>query len=171
MVYGVARQSGGTARIESTPGIGTTISLYFKRADQEADYGTDQEELAAGEPAERNASILVIDDDPDVREFICASLADYGYRVRGAADGLLGIDAFTAERPDLVILDYAMPGMSGGEVAAQILKQIPGQPILFVSGYSESEAIRRAAPEAQLLPKPFRPETLDAAVREALSGK
>jgi CheY-like chemotaxis protein len=171
MVYGVARQSGGTARIDSTPGVGTTVSLYFRRADQEADAAADEQEPAAIEPAERTASILVIDDDPDVREFICASLADYGYRVRGAADGNSGIDAFAAERPDLVILDYAMPGMSGGDVATQILKRVPGQPILFVSGYSESEAIRRAAPEARLLPKPFKPETLDAAVRDTLNGK
>ena len=171
MVYGVARQSGGTARIDSTPGVGTTISLYFRRADHEADAAADEEKLAAIEPAERTASILVIDDDPEVREFICASLADYGYRVRGAADGNSGIDAFAAERPDLVVLDYAMPGMSGGDVATQILKREPGQPILFVSGYSESEAIRRAAPDARLLPKPFKPETLDAAVRDTLSGK
>ena len=49
-----------------------------------------------------------------------------------------------------------------------MVKAVPGQPILFVSGYSESEAIRRAAPDAQLLAKPFRPEALDAAVREAI---
>ena len=112
--------------------------------------------------------MLVVDDDPDVRGFIVASLGDYGYRVREAADGEAGLAAFAVERPDLVILDYAMPGLSGGEVAARILKVVRGQPILFVSGYSESEAIKRAAPHALMLPKPFRPDALDAAVREAL---
>ena len=166
MVYGVARQSGGTARIASTPGEGTTIRLYFKRA--EGDVEADQPVAEDGKPGARTASILVIDDDPDVREFIVASLGDYGHRVREAVDGAAGLAAFAEERPDLVILDYAMPGLSGGEVAARILKQVRGQPILFVSGYSESEAIKRAAPDALLLSKPFRPDALDAAVREAL---
>jgi CheY-like chemotaxis protein len=166
MIYGVARQSGGTARIDSTPGEGTTIKLYFRRAE-----GVVEEErpiAATGESSARAASILVVDDDPDVRDFIVSSLDDFGYRVREAGDGEAGLAAFAEERPDLVILDYAMPGLSGGEVAAQLLKLVRGQPILFVSGYSESEAIKRAAPHALMLPKPFRPAALDAAVREAL---
>ena len=110
----------------------------------------------------------MIDDDPDVRGFIAASLGDYGYRVREAVDGKSGLALFAEQRPDLVILDFAMPGLSGGEVAARMLKASPGQPILFVSGYSESEAISRAAPHARMLAKPFRPDALDAAVRDAL---
>ncbi|WP_309602429.1 PAS domain-containing protein [Sphingomonas sp.] len=168
MVYGVARQSGGTARIDSAPGEGTTIKLYFKCADGDAEGELAKADVNASEPAIRNASILVIDDDPDVREFIVSSLGDYGYRVRAAADGVEGLEMFGKQRPDLVVLDYAMPGLSGGEVAAQILNAVPGQPILFVSGYSESEAISSAAPLAQMLAKPFRPDALDAAVREAL---
>ena len=116
----------------------------------------------------RTAAVLVIDDDPDVREFVAESLSDLGYSVRTADDGAAGIEEFGKARPDIVILDYAMPGMSGGEVAAQLLELVPGQPILFVSGYSESEAIRRAAPQARILAKPFKPAALDAAVREAL---
>lgn len=166
MVYGVARQSGGTARIDSTPGEGTTIRLYFRRAEGEVE--AEGAAAPSYDPSVRTASVLVVDDDPDVREFIVASLDDYGYRVRAAADGESGLQAFAEERPDLVILDYAMPGLSGGDVAARILKLVRGQPILFVSGYSESEAIKRAAPQATMLPKPFRPDALDAAVREAL---
>ncbi len=166
MVYGVARQSGGTARIDSTPGEGTTIHLYFRQA--EGMIEPENVVAPSVEPSTRTASILVVDDDPDVRDFIAASLSDYGYHVRAAADGEAGLIAFAEERPDLVILDYAMPGLSGGEVAARILERVQGQPILFVSGYSESEAIARAAPDARMLAKPFRPDTLDAAVREAL---
>jgi len=166
MVYGVARQSGGTARINSIEGQGTTIRLYFKRAEGEVE--AQHETAKAGAAGKRNASILVIDDDPDVRGFIAASLGDYGYRVSEAADGASGLGLFADQRPDLVILDYAMPGLSGGEVAVRILEAAPGQPILFVSGYSESEAISRAAPNANILAKPFRPDALDAAVRDAL---
>ena len=167
MVYGVARQSGGTARIDSKPGEGTTISLLFRRAERQVE--SDRPRSVGRRTSLRApASILVIDDDPDVREFIVTSLGDYGYRVREAIDGESGLNAFAEERPDLVILDYAMPGLSGGEVAARMLKLVRGQPILFVSGYSESEAIKRAAPQAGMLAKPFRPDALDAAVREAL---
>ena len=63
-----------------------------------------------------------------------------------------------------------MPGLSGAEVAQRILEQAPDQRILFVSGYSETTAITRAAPGAPLLTKPFRADALDAAVREALDG-
>jgi PAS domain S-box-containing protein len=168
MVYGVARQSGGTARIDSTPGEGTTVRLYFRRAEGEAEAAAAERGKAAIKAARRKASVLVIDDDPDVRAFIAASLADYGYAVREAADGVAGLKAFAQQRPDLVIVDFAMPGMAGSEVAARMLRDVAGQPILFVSGYNETDAIRAAAPDAQLLAKPFRPDALDAAVRECL---
>jgi PAS domain S-box-containing protein len=166
MVYGVARQSGGTARIESRPGEGTTVRLYFRRAEESAEEVAEAATIARGR--RRKASVLVVDDDPDVREFIAASLADFGYAVREAADGAEGLKAFEERRPDLVILDYAMPGMTGSEVASRMLREVQGQPILFVSGYNETEAIRAAAPDAHLLAKPFRPDALDAAVRDCL---
>ena len=112
--------------------------------------------------------MLVIDDDPDVRGFIVTSLAEAGYCVSEAADGQAGLARFAEQRPHLVVLDYAMPGMSGAEVAERLLEERPGQPILFVSGYRETEAIRRTAPDAPLLTKPFRADTLDSAVRGAL---
>ena len=61
--------------------------------------------------------------------------------------------------------------MTGSEVAARMLRDVPGQPILFVSGYSETEAIRAAAPDAQILAKPFRPDALDGAVRDCLDSQ
>ena len=70
--------------------------------------------------------------------------------------------------PDLVIVDFIMPGLSGAEVANRILLKQPDQPILFVSGYSETEAVKRVAPDAPLLTKPFRAEALSKAVRTAL---
>jgi PAS domain S-box-containing protein len=171
MVYGVARQSGGTARMDSTPGEGTTVRLFFRRAEGKAEAAAAGRGESARKAARRKASVLVIDDDPDVRAFICASLADYGYAVREAADGTAGLKAFADKRPDLVIVDFAMPGLSGSEVAARILRDVAGQPILFVSGYNETEAIRAAAPGALLLAKPFRPDALDAAVRDCLDSK
>ena len=90
-------------------------------------------------------------------------------RVREASAGEEGLAEVAREAPDLVILDFIMPGMSGAEVASRILEKRPDQPILFVSGYSETEAIRAAAPDAALLAKPFRAEALDEAVRAVLA--
>jgi PAS domain S-box-containing protein len=169
MVYGMARQSGGVARIESEPGKGTSVRLYFRIASEAADHphaGEADEGSAQSEAAAER--ILVIDDDPDVREFISESLAEEGYKVRQAADGKAGLSAFAAEHPDLVVLDFIMPGLSGADVASRILSKEPQQPILFVSGYSETDSIKRIAPDAPLLTKPFRAEALSKAVRAAL---
>src|SRR4030095_11567696 len=101
MVYGMARQSGGTARIDSAPGEGTAVKMYFRAAETEAPEATG----AAGETGEtkgrrKPASVLVIDDDPDVREFIVATLEEQGYRVRAASDGEQGLAEVDREKPD-----------------------------------------------------------------------
>jgi CheY-like chemotaxis protein len=171
MVYGMARQSGGTARIDSAPGAGTAIHLYFRAADPGAAAGAEPAaEAAPAEQAATAASILVIDDDPDVRGFIAASLEEQGYSVGEAADGRTGLAAIAQTLPDLVILDFIMPGMTGAEVAKRIRRDHPRLPILFVSGYSETDAVKTAAPDAPLLAKPFRAGALGKAVRQALRG-
>jgi len=112
---------------------------------------------------------LVIDDDEDVRQFSVASLEEYGHNVIEAADGVEGSELFGASHPDLVVIDYIMPGLSGAEVAAHIVATKPDQPILFVSGYNETDAIRKVAPDANILAKPFRAAMLEDAVRAALA--
>jgi PAS domain S-box-containing protein len=169
MVYGMARQSGGAARLESAPGKGTAVKLLFRKADEEvAEAAVEEAQVSAG-PA-RPLSVLVIDDDPDVRAFIVAALEEHGYKVRHANDGKQGIAEAEREAADLVIIDFIMPGLSGAEVADRILAENPGQPILFVSGYSETEAVKRIAPDAPLLAKPFRAEALEKAVRAVLAA-
>ena len=170
MVYGVARQSGGTARISSSPENGTCVRLYFRCADGPQQTNERSEAKDAKASAAGPASVLVIDDDPDVRGFIAESLGDLGYEVRTADSGSTGLAEFANRRPDVVVLDFVMPGQSGADVARQMLAENPKQPILFVSGYSETEAIRQIAPRAPLLAKPFRAETLDHAVRKTLSN-
>jgi PAS domain S-box-containing protein len=170
MVYGMSRQSGGIARIDSEPGKGTAVSLYFREAppvrEQASRRDTDESD---GAQEAGGATILVIDDDPDVRAFIGESLAEQGYNVFQANDGRSGLSAYAAEQPDLVVLDFIMPGLSGADVASRILSKQPDQAILFVSGYSETDSIRRIAPNAPLLTKPFRAEALARAVRGALA--
>ena len=113
--------------------------------------------------------MLIIDDDPDVRGFMAEALADQQYRVREAADGKSGLKAYRDDQPDLVVLDFVMPEMSGADVASEILAKQPDQKILFVSGYSETDAIKRIAPNAPLLSKPFRADALCKAVQRALA--
>ncbi|URD60412.1 PAS domain S-box protein [Sphingomonas sp. KRR8] len=170
MVYGVARQSGGTARIVSQAGEGTTVQLYFRSTEAAAEPLGESSAETGHQGAKVDASVLVVDDDPDVREFVTATLEDLGYRVRSAQDGREGLRQYLAEQADVVILDYIMPGLTGADVAAEIRRIRPQQPLLFVSGYSETEAIKRAAPGAALLSKPFRAEALDEAVRTALTA-
>jgi PAS domain S-box-containing protein len=171
MVYGMARQSGGAARIESAPGEGTAVKLYFRQAEGSAlaEAAATHGDTAHSDTERSFASILVIDDDPDVRGFIVETLEEQGYRVREASEGREGLAELARERPDLVVLDFIMPGLSGAEVANRILTKHPDLPILFVSGYSETEAVKRVAPNAPLLTKPFRAESLDKAVRKALT--
>jgi PAS domain S-box-containing protein len=169
MVYGMARQSGGAARIESRPGEGTAVKLLFRKSQgalaAEAAAAADHAQAEIDRP---NASVLVIDDDPDVRAFIVTALEEQGYRIRQASDGKEGLAEFDRERPDLVIVDFIMPGMSGADIAKKIRSRLPDQRILFVSGYSETEAVKRTAPDAPLLTKPFRADALHKAVRGAL---
>jgi PAS domain S-box-containing protein len=170
MVYGMARQSGGAARISSAPGKGTAVTLLFRRADASVgDALAGVEEPSGSIVPLAPLSVLVIDDDPDVRDFIVNSLQEQGYRVREASDGRQGLAAIEREAPDLVVLDFIMPGLSGADVAKQIRAKRPKQPILFVSGYSETDAIKQIAPHAPLLAKPFRAEALHKAVRTALT--
>ncbi|HEX5258648.1 MAG TPA: PAS domain S-box protein [Sphingomicrobium sp.] len=171
MVYGMARQSGGAARIESRIGEGTAVKLLFRKADGDTARESDSAdaEQAEAEPEQLAASVLVIDDDPDVRGFIADALEEQGYRVRQAGDGRQGLAEIQRETPDLVIVDFIMPEMSGAEVARKIRAKLPDQPILFVSGYSETEAVKRTAPDAPLLAKPFRAEALHKAVRAAIA--
>jgi CheY-like chemotaxis protein len=171
MVYGMARQSGGAARIESRPGEGTSVKLLFRKADGEvARVSAAVAEQGQPEPELQTASVLVIDDDPDVRGFIAAALEEQGYRVREASDGREGLAEIERDKPDLVIVDFIMPGLSGADVARKIRAKSPNQPILFVSGYSETDAVKRTAPDAPLLTKPFRAEALAKAVRGAMTG-
>jgi PAS domain S-box-containing protein len=171
MVYGVARQSGGTARIISAPGEGTCIELFFRKAQDEAPADGAQGQGGTRPNLPASASVLVIDDDPVVREFVSATLADWGYQVREAGDGPSGLAAFREWRPDVVVVDFVMPGMSGADVARAILGERPEQPILFVSGYSQTDAIKQAAPQAPMLAKPFRAEALDEMVRGLLTAR
>jgi CheY-like chemotaxis protein len=169
-VYGIARQAEGTARIESTPGVGSTVRLLLRQTTvpveegQVSGTGTTREQSAS-------ATILVIDDDDDVRRMLTETLAMLGHRVMEAADGAAGLRLLARARPDILIVDFAMPGMNGAEVARQARASHPDLTILFASGYADTDAIEQAAgPGAPVLRKPFRIDELQALLAELLRG-
>ncbi|HYD99665.1 MAG TPA: PAS domain S-box protein [Alphaproteobacteria bacterium] len=168
-VYGIARQAGGTARIESRPGAGTTVRVFLPRIEAEAP--PDAEAAADAQAAAGAATILVVDDDPDIRRVLVDSLDMLGYRVVEAADGPSGLAALDSAPPDLLMVDFAMPGMNGAEVARAARARHPGLPIVFASGYADTAAIEAAAgPDAPVLRKPFRIDELQAVLAAALGA-
>jgi CheY-like chemotaxis protein len=170
-VYGVAHQSGGTARIESIIGQGTTIEVLLPKADVEEvvpDLPTDSypgSMEGAGE-----ASILVVDDDTDVRVTTALLLRRMGYRVTeaaGAGEALIALEL--DDTIQLLLTDVVMPEVSGVELARKAMILRPDLPIVYFSGYADPEAIVGAIPLARMLRKPFRPAELVALIETALA--
>lgn len=163
-VYASAKQAGGTARIESAEGAGTAVRLYLPRtaAAHGAPGPRDWQQTSA---ATKSALVLVVDDDPDVRGFLDSSLRSLGYTTAVAEDGYAGLAAFDSCEPDAMIVDFAMPGISGAEVARVARQKRPDIPIIFSSGYFDTTAIAEiAGPDAPMLRKPFRVHELEAAL-------
>jgi signal transduction histidine kinase len=165
-VYGVVRQLNGEVEIKSEIGKGTTVEIVLPLAPSRSIIEQESGKVAQG-PA-GTAKILVIDDDDDVRDVITSTLSDLGYQLRTASSGAEGVQNIREWRPDLVVLDFAMPGMNGAEVAFKSREGQPDLRILFVSGYSDTSALEAAVGNTPLLHKPFRPADLAVAVAKAL---
>ena len=104
-----------------------------------------------------------------MRPFLTDSLDTFGYKTITAADGRAGLDVLDRMRPDLLIVDYAMPGMTGAQLASQARTKHPGLPILFASGYAETSALETALDgKALVLRKPFRLDVLQSAIAKAM---
>jgi len=167
-VYGIAQQSGGTMRIESEPGKGTRVHILLPRAPagEEAD---DSDGSTAAPPARAAsaARILLVDDDDDVRGFLEDALDELGHTVSGCSSGEAALAEVARDCPDLLLLDFAMPGMNGAEVAREVRKSCPTLPIVFVTGYAESEQLESAlGTDVRILRKPFSIDELTAAIAE-----
>ncbi|HEX8625984.1 MAG TPA: PAS domain-containing protein [Allosphingosinicella sp.] len=168
-VYGIAQQAGGTLRIESEEGKGTSVHILLPAADIPTEPEAEEpgRSTLSPEAAAAGKSLLVVDDDADVRAFIAESLEGLGCTVVSAASGTEGLRAIRKWRPDLVLMDYAMPGMNGADVACAARELHPGLPIVFVTGYAESEQLEAAlGGDVPVLRKPFTLADLAAAVEE-----
>ncbi len=162
-VYGFARQSGGNCEITSKLGGGTRVRILLPQIEPP----NIEPAPAIVEPTrtdtQRTLTVLVVDDDDLVRRSLCDGLASEGFIVLEAADGPAGLALLDAERPDALVLDYAMPVMTGAEVARRAQAKYPHLPIVFCSGYSDSLALDEIG-AAMVLKKPITIEDLSRAV-------
>ncbi len=170
-VYGVAQQAGGTVRIESEEGRGTTVRILLPHVAEERErrsLGDSAIDPAAS--SARACRILVVDDDPDVRTFLADALDALGHEVETTASADEALRQLDNGAPDLMLVDFAMPGCNGAELARQVRARRPDQRIVFVTGYAESEQIDAAlGAAAPLLRKPFSMEELAAAIGEQMA--
>ena len=171
-IYGFVQQSGGTVTVRSKPGEGTTVSIYLPRAPTSAGVRR-AESPTNGLPHARGEKVLVVEDNPAVREVTVQHLLDLGYDVREVDTGVAAIEVIRepGHGIDLVLSDVVMPGgMSGFDVAAWVGESAPSVKVLLMSGYPDQAAMPAAAsqPPGRILRKPYSRLELARAVREVL---
>jgi PAS domain S-box-containing protein len=166
MVFGFVEQSGGKIRLDSQLGLGTTFSLYFPRSDQQA--------VAAARPPEpevaprsHNETILLVEDDEEVRQMLHRLLGELGYQVTMASNGHQALGLLEGGlRPDLLLTDVVLPeGPNGYELAAQARARQPRLKLMFTSGYAQGLASRSPPAVSE---KPFHRTELAHLIRRAL---
>ena len=171
MVYGFVKQSGGHIKIYSEPGHGTTIRLYLPPAAA----GADAMLPAAAPIAGGSETILVVEDDPLVRNFVVAQLHGLGYRTIAAADSRTAMALVENGEPfDLLFTDVILSGgMTGRQLAEAVAKHRPGLKVLYTSGYTDNSIVHhgRLDQGVLLLTKPYRKAQLAQMIRQALKGE
>lgn len=171
MVYGIVKQSGGYIDVASQFGSGSTFTIYLPR--QSSTVAPSRPPAVAVHPLPTGReSILVVEDEPAVRELIFNLLHQQGYDVIEASDGdeALRIMEQTLKAIHLLVADLVMPRLGGCELAQRLALQRPGLKVLYISGYSDDSVLQREGlpASADLLRKPFTPEALSRKVREVL---
>jgi len=176
MVHGFVRQSGGYAVVESEPGRGTTVTMAFPRSNPESGMPVSQTEVENHVRPEHGGAetILVVEDDIDVRELLVAQLTDLGYRVLDTRDGPSAM-ALLQDTPDIDLLftDITLPGgMDGRDIAREFRRQRPDSAAMLCTGYAENFQSPEGVPAGlDLLAKPYTLEELSTRVRRALDER
>jgi DNA-binding NtrC family response regulator len=172
MVYGFAKRSGGGATIASQPGHGTTVKLYLPRTEDTVERSVTDDLPSPPPPLADSETVLVVEDDPDVRTMTEAMLKNLGYRVLSVEGARVGLDILLMESAkDSMNSDVVLPGgMSGPDMAEQANALRPEIKTLFISGHAQESAhLQSMLPEGcDLLDKPFRTFELAKRVRAAL---
>jgi two-component system cell cycle sensor histidine kinase/response regulator CckA len=171
-VFGIVKQSGGDVLVRSDLGVGSTFTLYLPRLDGEATPAPSRSVTTRPRGTE---TILLVEDEDQVRAVALDILRRHGYRVLEASGGeaALAICERADEHIDLVVTDVVMPKMSGPETVKRIHQLRPGLKVLFMSGYTDDSIVRHGVLDAEIayLQKPLTPTTLTAKVREVLDAE
>jgi CheY-like chemotaxis protein len=171
MVYGFVKQSEGHIKIYSEPGHGTTIRLYLPPAAAGADAALPPAAPIAG----GSETILVVEDDPLVRNFVVAQLHGLGYRTIAAADSRTAMALVENGEPfDLLFTDVILSGgMTGRQLAEAVARHRPGLKVLYTSGYTDNSIVHHGRLDhgVLLLTKPYRKAQLAQMIRQALKGE
>jgi signal transduction histidine kinase len=167
-LYGFAKQSRGTARIETQEGQGTTVSIYLPRTEVSALRAVPQAER----PQRRKPlAVLLVDDDDAVREVCTAMLEDIGCKVVATASGAEALKALRDQGFSILLTDIAMPVMSGVELATRARAIAPDMPVLFASGYADLQSFGEQLSEEVVVRKPYRLSDLAARVEAVVDGE
>ena len=171
MVYGFVKQSGGHVKIYSEPGIGTTVKLFLPQIARPAEASGEPTEARALQPVGRE-TILVVEDEEDVRELVCRLLGALGYRVLAAPEGAPALALLESERGiALLFTDVVLPGgMNGPDIARTAQAKCPHLKVLYTSGYTGNaiQQIEALGAGVRLLSKPYAIEDLAQTVRDML---
>ena len=165
-VYGIARESGGIARLENRAGAGASVEIWLPLVPAMTKSHAGHAKRIE-RPARRH-DILVVEDDEGVRDFLVESLQAAGLRVTQATNGADALDELKRKRPDLLIVDFLMPGMNGVEMVEESRKLYPDLPVLLATGYADMNVVAKVIPANRVLRKPFRSEELLNAVFDAI---
>lgn len=172
MVYGFVRQSGGHVKIYSELGQGTTIRLYLPRAQQPEDVAV---EIEVGPVVGGTETVLVVEDDEEVRNTVVELLTELGYHVLKARDAQSGLAIIESGMPiDVLFTDVVMPGpLRSPELARQARERLPDIAVLFTSGYTANAIVHggRIDPDVELLSKPYTREALARKLRRVLANR
>ena len=167
-LYGFAKQSRGTARIDSREGEGTTVTIYLPRTREPA--AVAQSAILQPQP-ERRARVLIVDDDDDVRLVAAAMVEEAGYEVESAGGGAAALAALEASDFQLLVTDVVMPGMSGVDLVRRVREKWPALPILFASGYADLQTFGEELSEERVLRKPYRLADVAAEIHAVLDSR
>jgi CheY-like chemotaxis protein len=171
MVFGFVKQSGGHVKLYSEVGQGTTVKLYLPRYFGQAVPEVRSEDAPATLKAREAETILVVEDEPSVREFSTEALRVLGYNVL-EADGAAAALRLLAPRPEIALLltDVVMPDVNGRKLADAALKRRPDLPVLFMTGYTRNAIVHNGVldPGVHLISKPYTVAQLGAKLHELL---